>query len=109
MAKNTPDFRTVALTDTNAHKLSTLLAAADSQIPVKCSRLGIQFDENAGANALLVGNSGLAGAGTQGRRLLATQAFDLGPFESNLIRTDQVYLQLTGGAPLNVYVFTLTR
>ena len=108
MAHNTPDFRTVTLTAANTnYQLSALLEALDADIPVKCAQIGLQFDSGAGADACLVGNSDLS-ATVFGRRLLATQAFDMGPVESNLLRTDQIWLR-SNGAAHTVHVFLLTR
>ena len=109
MARNTPELITVTIADGAVHTLSDLLSAIDADIPTKCCQLGIQLDKDAGANGLLIGNPATLTTSIYGRRLLATQAFDMGPVESNLLRTDQTALLLEGGAPLDVHIFMLTR
>lgn len=112
MAHLTPELVTVTLllADTN-YTLSTLLAALSPAIEeVNYAQVGLQFDASAGADALLIGNPSvhILSSTVFGRRLLATQAVDFGPFESNLVRTDHIALR-SNGAEHVVHVYLLRR
>ena len=110
MAHLTPWLVTVTVLAANTnYLLSTLLAALTPSIAeVNYSQVGIQFDSDAGGDALLIGNPDTLSATVFGRRLLATQAADFGPFESNLVRTDHIALR-SDGAEHAVHIYLLRR
>jgi hypothetical protein len=108
MAHETPILKTVTLTLANTnYKLSDLLDAIDADIRHRASYLQLQFDVNAGADVLFIGNSDISGTNF-GVQLVGTQAWPVQAFESNLIRTDQIYLRSNGSGHV-VYVAMLIR
>lgn len=113
MAHNTPTLVTVTLTLANTnYKLADLLAAIDPDIigtltKGRCQYLQLQFDINAGADSLYIGNANLSPTNC-GVILVATQAWPVQSLENNLIRTDQIYLRSNGAGHV-VYVAMLTR
>lgn len=113
MAHETPILKTVtlALANTN-YRLSALLAALDPDIvgqvgQGRCQYLQIQFDINAGADLLRIGNVDLSDTNF-GVTLVGTQAWPIQSVETNLIRTDQIYLRSNGAGHV-VYVAMLVR
>lgn len=113
MAHETPILKSVTLplAGTN-YQLSSLLAALDPDIvgqigQGRCQYLQLQFDVNAGADVLRIGNSDLSDTNF-GVQLVATQAWPVQSMETNLIRTDQIYLRCSGAAR-KVYVAMLIR
>lgn len=109
-----PFYRQVSATsNASIYSLYTLLqAAAPASTTVRkvCSQCIIQADFAGGAAKYWIGNSditaGSGGAGS-GVQLAASQAQQLGPFSSNLIHLDEIYLTSdTNGAKWNVTVIT---
>jgi hypothetical protein len=113
VAHETPTLKTVTLTNANTnYQLSALLAAIDPDIigivgKGRCQYLQLQFDINAGADLLFIGNADISGTNF-GVCLVGTQAWPMHSMENNLIRTDQIYLRSNGAGHV-VYVAMLTR
>lgn len=113
MAHETPILKTVTLTAANTnYQLSALLAALDADIvgqvgQGRCQYLQLQFDMNAGADLLRIGNVDLSDTNF-GVVLVGTQAWQMQSVETNLIRTDQIYLRSNGPSHV-VYVAMLVR
>ena len=109
-----PSFTTITLSSTpnSQQSLYTLLSGIQSQIRKVASFVLIQADVNGGSTAYAVGQSNVApqtgsaksGTGTQ---LFASQTLTLGPFESNLLHLDEIYVSASAAsAIMNVVVVT---
>lgn len=108
MAHETPILKTVTLTLANTnYLLSDLLKGLDPDIKYRCQYLQLQFDVNAGADVLLIGNADLSSTNF-GVQLVGTQAWPVQSLDANLIRVDQIFLRSNGAGHV-VYVAMLIR
>lgn len=113
MPRSTPFLKTVTLPNANQnYQLSALINALDadecsSSLTSRAQYLQIQFDQAAGADVLMIGNSDL-GASNWGVLLVGTQAWTVHSMGGNLIRLDQVYLRSNGAGHV-CYVAYLPR
>jgi hypothetical protein len=110
----TPWLGCVVLSDTNAHRLDTLLLALPStqqpQISSNCPRcqyLVVGNDIDNAAAKLYIGNE-LVSTTFFGYKLVASQFIPLYSMEANLIRLDHVWV-LTDTNPTTVNVTMVTR
>lgn len=108
-----PLLRSLTLTDANTvYNLLTLIRAVTtpdlSAYPNRCAHLRIQADPAGGAAKFYIGNADTLSATDFGVQLVATQVYEIGPVENNLILLDQIGL-LCDTAAKTVEVSVLQR
>ena len=109
MPSNVPTMHTVTLAAANTeYNLDTLLRAIDPTLPNRCLAVQIQFDSNAGADWLHIGNPGGQAADDAGVELFASQAFTVQSTESNIVMLTSVALWSNGAGHL-VRATVITR
>lgn len=103
---------TTSSTPNSQQKLYTLLSGINTGVRTVCALLKVQADPYGGGTKFAVGNSnvapstGVAGTGV-GVQLAAGQTYEVGPFESNLIHLDQIYVSASAASSIfNVTVVT---
>lgn len=95
MAKFHPFLVQVSLATGTTENLLTLLQAVESDIPVRCSGLSIQFDLTGGADHLFLGNITGDITAARGRELVAGQEWSTS-FESNIIMLGDITIRTPG-------------
>lgn len=89
----------------SAVQLSTLIKAIDPNVPVRCSRVGIQYNVGA-TGVLLVGRSNLAATHAGANLAPGATPFYIDGLDKALVLTSDIYL-LAGAAAqqVNIIVF----
>ena len=109
MAHRSPFLHSIVLTNANQeYNLLTLLQALDPDIPKRCQSLELQFDLDAAADRLYIGNPGTVGATDTGVALVASQGWIISSMDANLVFLSDIALK-SNGASHKVNVSLITR
>lgn len=104
----TPFFAQVSFGATaTGQDLYTLMSAVFSQIQHKACHINIQLDVTAGGATCSIGNSNVSTT-MYGDQIVAGAAVPIGPFSSNLLVLDQIFL-LSSSGTIKANIIVVTR